>query len=100
MLDATDVTGCMCAPWCLLRWQMFVYVSYFTRMYFPFAYVVHRVHTHARTHRSNVEHNMAIATRAFELRFVRYLKQTLSPPLNSGGQERLANKSQKPLIGV
>lgn len=54
----------------------------------------------AHTHRSNAEHIMAIDTRAFELHFFKYLRQTLPPPISSGGQERLANESQKALIGV
>ena len=56
--------------------------------------------THTYTERSNAEHIMAIDIQAFVLRFVKYLKQTLPPPINSGGQQRLANECRKPLIGV
>lgn len=58
---------------------------------------MHTTHTHTRARRSNAEHNTTIAKCAFELRFVKYLKRTSPPPLNSGGQEKARKKKVRNL---
>lgn len=103
MPDATEIEMILCQAACFphvvssddLDW----YMLHITTISVVFTCAAQTLNTHTYTHRSN-EHIMAIDTQALELCFVKYLKQTLPPPISSGGQERLANESQKPLIGV